>query len=121
MIATLAQTKEMLRYDGSDHDANITLAIKAASASIMRYVNYPKDDWEDSNFVPPDDVVVACIMYAGLILRNPSHAAGEDWQPGYMPSYVRNLCYPYRFPTALAGEGDEDYKKCLRCWTDNGI
>src|SRR5699024_8759488 len=71
-LASLADAKSILRYDGSGQDAIIETALDAASSHILGYLGVDEDEFDndssDPGFVVPHRVEMACIMYAGIML-----------------------------------------------------
>jgi len=99
-LADLTTAKDFLRYDGPDNDPILETALDAASAHILDYLDVPIDeieaDQQDPDFAIPANIEMACIVYAGILLRDPTGAESEEYSHGYMPRVVMNLVYKYR-------------------------
>lgn len=127
MLADLQETKDFLRYDDDDNDPIILGAIEAASAHILAYLKVPSDffdesDLDESDFVVPDQVRMATMIYAGIMLRDPSGVESEKYQHGYLPLVVMNLLHQLRDPAYAFGsvpngeDGNGRSEKGLCCW-----
>jgi len=118
-LASLADAKSILRYDGSGQDAIIETALDAASSHILGYLGVDEDEFDndssDPGFVVPHRVEMACIMYAGIMLRDPSGAESEQYEHGYLPRVVMNLVYQFRSPAASASSGSS-YPDANKWW-----
>jgi len=99
-LADLSRAKSFLRYDGPDNDPILKTALSAASAHILDYLDVSPADIEDDesepDFAIPANIEMACIVYAGILLRDPTGAESEEYSHGYMPRGVMNLVYKYR-------------------------
>ncbi|MGF6957999.1 head-tail connector protein [Paraburkholderia youngii] len=94
-LVTLDEAKARLRIDGNDMDADLSLAIAGASASVVAYLK--REDWTDPADVPAN-VKNATIMLAGMFIRDPDGAESQTWQQGYLPNAVVAILYPLRDP-----------------------
>lgn len=107
LLASVDQAKDALRIDGTADDANVLLHLRAASLSVLRYLGDLElyqdsfgDIPEDSNGDPdvPEDVRLATIILAGIMLRDPSGMESKDWDHGSLPRIVTSILYPLRDP-----------------------
>ena len=103
-IVTLDEVKHHLRYDDDSNDINLTIYMKAAEASIRRFINQPIIAGAEG------DVKVAALMLIGYldVSRNaePPPAGGSVGRysitnGNYLPSPVVALLYDYRTPTIV--------------------
>lgn len=110
-LCSVDDAKARLRYDGSGSDFIIEASIKGASAAILNYVSPADPDWLDSYGEPaaedsdgvatgiPEDVVTACVVFTGILLRDPDAKESDSWEHGFLPRQVLCLLTPYRLPT----------------------
>lgn len=108
-LVSVDEVKNRQRIDVTAGDADIAVAIEAASEAVLNYVRSSDPDWLDSFGDPledttgtlldiPADVRMATHVLAGMLLRDPS---GKDtnWEPGFLPPAVACWLVPYRLPT----------------------
>lgn len=109
IYAPLQETKDYLRYDGSDQDQIILDALEDATNIVQNYLkSYTAFSVDSSGEleVDTDGVVIgvpgavrrATMIMAGILLRNPSGMEEKQWDHGYPPRPVMNLLYPIRDP-----------------------
>jgi hypothetical protein len=118
MLVSVNQAKVALRYDGTDNDVEIEMAVKAASAAVLSYLKWPPDSFVDSfGDIPldsagdpigiPADIQQAVIYWAGRFLADPAGITGNserqggvaEWEHFQPPRAVVALLTPYRKPT----------------------
>lgn len=113
MLISLEQGKQHLRVDNDDEDNDITLKIKGASASVLRYlkaegiadfVDSSGQLPEDSNGVVidvPNEVESATLLMLGYLYRQRDNDDQHEYETGYLPRPVTAILYGRRDP-ALA-------------------
>lgn len=118
MLVSVNQAKVALRYDDSDNDYAIEMAVKAASYAVLSYLKWPPDSYVDSfGDIPldsagdpvgiPADIQQATIYWAGRFLADPAGLTGyserqggtSEWEHFQPPRVVVALLTPYRKPT----------------------
>ncbi len=99
-LAPLAETKQLLNIIESDFDAKIEKLIDMCSAVILRYL---KADPSDATGLENDeDVKVACIIFVGILLREPDGDAEALFDRHYtLPTMVQSLLMERRPPTIV--------------------
>jgi hypothetical protein len=97
-LVTLATAKTHLRLDGTADDADVTLKLDAAEATILDYITEPDPAWTAAT-VPPV-IAAAILLQLGELYHfrgdDPAHAmdrAAGDLAPG-----VAALLRRYRDP-----------------------
>lgn len=124
MLATVQEAKDVLRYDGNDQDPILELALKSATSHILGYLGVPEEVFDDGGLLADPDfhvpyrVRMACIVYAGILLRDPTGVQSEEYEHGYMPRVVMNLLYQYR-RVAVAASTTSDYPEREEWWLRN--
>lgn len=95
-IVTIDDAKKWIRVDGSAMDADIELALAGATASVYAYLKRPAPYSEDEP--PPENVVQAVVLLAGMFIRDPDIADHAAWMAGYPPAPIVSILYPLRDP-----------------------
>lgn len=112
MLADVDETKAFLRYDDGDPDQDLIIAqaIMDISEAILLYLKVPsaffdESDFEDSGYDIPGAVRRACMIWVGIILRDPSGVESQDLDVGMPPRVVANLLHQLRDPAVGAPTG----------------
>lgn len=102
-LATLQETKALMKISYGDADPQISVLLGAASRVVLDYMKITGDEYRDSagEFVPglvPDDVKAATIYYVRYLWDTPDIALDA---PGALPPAVESLLQPLRCPTVV--------------------
>lgn len=111
MLVTLQQAQDHLRIDAdSVNTSELTIYIKAASQSVVRYLGDGADVFLDTNGDPVfdssdlldgyEDVQSAVLLLVGYLYKNRDNNAGNEFS-NYLPAPVIALLYPLRDPTIV--------------------
>ena len=121
MLVTIEDFKARMRYTHDAEDADIELAIMAASEAVLNYLGLPHNAYDvpdsDSEMGSssegsssdmgsssegymdvPAAVQQAVLYLAGTFKRDPDGVEMADWEHGYLPKPVIALLYPLRDP-----------------------
>lgn len=104
MLVDLETTKVRLRIDNDAEDDDLELLIRGASASVLAYLNYGLDYYNDSTGEAvdvPELVQNAVLLLIGILYRDRDGEEADKWEQGYLPRPVTSILYPLRDP-ALA-------------------
>lgn len=108
-LVTLTETKDHLRIDGDDGDADLQTKIAAASAAVQSYLKEVSPYVLDGNGEPVLDgngqpivqpvVKAATLLLIGYLYRQRDEDSDNEFEPGYLPRPVTALLYPMRVPS----------------------
>lgn len=111
MLVTVEDFKARMRYTHDAEDADIELAIMAASEAVLNYLGLPHNAYDvpdsdsemgssssDGYMDVPAAVQQAVLYLAGTFKRDPDGVEAKDWEHGYLPKPVIALLYPLRDP-----------------------
>ena len=104
-LVTLDQAKDHIRAVHDMDDEHIELAIKAASAAVLTYLDGADEIFTDSNGDVvlddvPDDIKWACLLLIGEFFRNreaeQDGPVDQSFGYGFLPRPVVALLFPHR-------------------------
>lgn len=102
MLVALDVAKARLKYDDAAEEDDLAFAIRGASDSVLSYLNFAADTYEEGSdgvaVGVPAAVQNAVLALVGIWKRDPSGVDMKAWEMGYLPAPVTALLYPLRDP-----------------------
>lgn len=107
MLVSLAEAKDILRFehDDTESESRLTLAIGAASQSILRYLKSTGDEYRNTTGAivlgnVPYDIRWATAALAGMMDQNvDGNEGGLFPDKGYLPAPIEAVLHSLREPT----------------------
>lgn len=107
MLVSLAEAKDILRFEADDteSDSRLTLAIAAATQSILRYLKSTGDEYRDATGAAiavknvPYDIRWATAALAGIMDQNPDGNEDKIFERGWLPAPIESVLHSRREPT----------------------
>lgn len=110
LIVTIQEARDWLHLDDVEPNSVVSRALSAASRAVVRYLKWqagsiliidsPPNSPPDDLTTVPDDVAMAVLMLAGILMKErDGDADGMFFDVGQLPKPVTALLYPLRDPT----------------------
>lgn len=110
-LVTLAQARQYLQMTHNAQDDVIVQCIRSASSSVMTYLKLDEHAYLNSDgtmdlesetlgyYEVPEDIKAATLFYVNILFTDRLGENVSQWEPGYIPTPVKNMLYQYRTPT----------------------
>lgn len=106
MLVSLAEAKDILRFESDDteSESRLTLAIGAASQAILRYLKSTGEEYRNTagQLVlgnVPYDIRWATAALAGMLDQNPDGNEANLFERGWLPAPIESVLHSLREPT----------------------
>lgn len=106
MLISLAEAKDILRFESDDteSESRLTLAIGAASQSILRFLKSTGDEYRNTAGAivlgnVPYDIRWATAALAGIMDQNPDGNDEKIFERGWLPAPIEAVLHSLREPT----------------------